>query len=323
VLGEFGVYVDGKRRSGRYTLDGAWRAAKQEGGFVWLDLHDPTPEEFDIVQTAVGLHELFAEAVIHGHQRPKLEMNGDIVLFVLKGARYVDSQEVVELAELALLAGPNFVVAVERGPACNLGGVRREIEHRPDILARGPGAVLYAIVDQVVDDYIPVIEGVDNDIQELEEEVFSTARTTPVERIYLLKREVLQFHQAAAPLADPLDRLARGRVSPFSDGLEPYFRDVHDHLQRVVARIDTFRDLLTSVLEAALAQVGVRQNEDMRRISAWVAIAAVPTLVAGLYGMNFDYMPELRWTYGYPMVLAGIAAICLLLYRAFRRNGWL
>jgi magnesium transporter len=183
--------------------------------------------------------------------------------------------------------------------------------------------VLYAVLDRVVDDYQPVIDGLDRDIKEVETEVFSHADSNPAERIYLLKREVIEFHQAAAPLAEPLDRLAHGLVPGMHGELGEYFRDIQDHLVRVVETVSGFRDLLTSVLEANLTQVGVRQNEDMRKISAWVAVVAVPTMIAGIYGMNFEHMPELTWTFGYPLILAVMALASVALYRAFRRNGWL
>jgi magnesium transporter len=229
-----------------------------------------------------------------------------------------------------LFIGPQFVVAVRHKPASALGDVRKRIESRPDLLRFGPGAVLYAILDRVVDDYQPVVNGLDEDIKEVETEVFSHQGSNPAERIYLLKREVIEFHQAAAPLAEPLDRLVHSLVPGMHGELGEYFRDIQDHLMRVVDNVSGFRELLTSVLQANLTQVairqseiGVQQNADMRKISAWVAIVAVPTMIAGIYGMNFDYMPELTWTFGYPLALAVMAAACIVLYRAFRRNGWL
>jgi magnesium transporter len=219
---------------------------------------------------------------------------------------------------------------VRHKPASALGDVRKQIESRPDLLRFGPGAVLHAIIDRVVDDYLPVIQGLDQDIKEVETEVFSHDGHNPAERIYLLKREVIEFHQSAAPLLEPLERLAQGRLGLIPRDMGEYFRDVQDHLLRVVEQVNTFRDLLTSVLEANLTQVAVRQNEvamrqnaDMRKISAWVAIVAVPTMIAGIYGMNFDHMPELNWVAGYPAALLVMLTACVALYRAFKRNGWL
>jgi magnesium transporter len=229
-----------------------------------------------------------------------------------------------------LFLGPQFLVTVRHKPASELRGVRKQIESRPDLLRFGPSAVLYAIMDRVVDDYLPVIDGLDQDIKEVEKEVFSEAGSNPAERIYMLKREVIEFHQSTAPLTDPLDRLVRGQVRLLHQDMPEYFRDVQDHLLRVVEQVSGFRELLTSVLQANLTQVallqnevGMRQNADMRKISAWVAIVAVPTMIAGIYGMNFDYMPELRWPVGYPAALLAMVAACAFLYRAFKRNGWL
>jgi magnesium transporter len=197
------------------------------------------------------------------------------------------------------------------------------METRPDLLECGPGAALYAIVDRIVDDHVPVIAGLDRDIREVEGEVFSEARTNPAQCIYHLKREVLELHDAVGPLVNPVDRLACGHHELVHEDIQPYFRDVHDHVLRVVDEVESFRDLLTSVLTANLTQVSVRQNEDVRRISAWAAIIAVPTMIAGLYGMNFENMPELGWSFGYPIVLGIIAIACASLYLYFRRIGWI
>jgi magnesium transporter len=215
-------------------------------------------------------------------------------------------------------------VAVRHGKASSLSGVRRGVESDPEFLAMGPGAVLHGIVDRVVDDYQPVIDGLGYDIEEIEKQVFSEeGEANPVERIYFLKREVLEFSQAAAPLLDPLDRLARARFGQTGPELTEYFRDVHDHLTRVVEELHGYRDMLTGILEANLTQVSVRQNEDMRKISAWVAIAAVPTALASIYGMNFERIPGLRVWWGFPVVLAIMAVSCAVLFRLFRKSGWL
>jgi magnesium transporter len=324
------VYQDGKRRPGELALDDAYEAGHEEDAFVWIGLYEPDEAEFDSVRREFNLHELAVEDAITAHQRPKLEVYDDTVFVVLKTARYIEETETVEFGEIMLFIGPQFVVAVRHKPASALGNVRKRIESRPDLLRFGPGAVLYAILDKVVDDYQPVIDGLDGDIKEVETEVFSHAGSNPAERIYLLKREVIEFHQAAAPLAEPLDRLVQSQVPGMHGELGEYFRDIQDHLLRVVDTVSGFRELLTSVLQANLTQVALRQNEvgmqqnaDMRKISAWVAIVAVPTMIAGIYGMNFDHMPELTWTFGYPLALAVMAAACVVLYRAFRRNGWL
>jgi magnesium transporter len=316
------VYRDGCRL-GRLELRDAYKVGSLEGSFVWIGLYEPTPEEFESVRRQFQLHELAVEDAIKAHQRPKLEQYGDSLFVVLKTARYVDSDEMVELGEIMLFIGDGFVVVVRHGQATELRSVRGRMESRPDMLRRGPGAVLLAIVDQVVDDYVPVVEALDNDIQQIEQEVFSELHKNPTERIYNLKRQVLEFHRATASLLDPLDRLARRPFDLIHPDLPPYFRDVHDHLIRINEQVVTYRDILTSVLEANLTQVSVRQNEDMRKISAWVAIAAVPTMIAGIYGMNFEHFPELAWPLAYPTVLAVMAFVCYQLYRGFRRSGWL
>ena len=224
---------------------------------------------------------------------------------MLKPVRYIDPEEVVEIGEIALFVNPEFVISVRHGKPSPLKEVRARLERDPDLIAHGPGAVLYAILDRVVDDYEPVVEGLDVDIQQIEEQVFSDDRHNPAERIYYLEREVLDFDRAVAPLAPAVERLARRDFAVIDEELRRYFRDVHDHLLRVVPQVERFRDLLSTALGANLTQISVRQNEDMRRITAWVAILAVPTAVAGIYGMNFEHMPELKWEFGYPARAAG------------------
>jgi magnesium transporter len=282
-------------------------------------MHEPTEEEFDSVRREFELHELAVEDAIVAHQRPKLEVYGDSVFVVLKPARWI---EAVEYGEVLIFLGPSFIITVRHGQA-HLHEARMWTERRPEIMRCGPGAALYAIVDRIVDDYRPVTEALDRDIEAIEREVFSPEPVNPAERIYELKRQVLELHGAVAPLAEPLDRLASGRHDLIHAEMRPYLRDVHDHLLRVIQVVDNDRDLLTSVLAANLTQVGVRQNEDMRRISAWAAIVAAPTLIAGVYGMNFRDMPELRWRFGYPLALTLILIVCLTLFRYFRRIDWL
>ena len=316
------LYEGGHRRDGDLALDDAGRAAEGSDAFVWLGVFEPSAEEFEAIASEFDLHELAVEDAVKAHQRPKVELYGDTLLVVVKTANYVDSEEVIEIGELLLFVHPGFIVAVRHGEG-ELTAVRRRIEQRPDLLQHGVGMVLYAILDHVVDGYEDAAQGIDNDIQQVEREVFSGDGTNPVERIYKLEREVLDFHTAVVPLDGVVDEIARGHFDVVPDELGDYFRDVHDHLRRAIGRIAGFRELLGSALHANLTQVSVRQNEDMRKISAWVAILAVPTMIAGIYGMNFDTMPELRWRFGYPAVLILIAVICTLLYRRFRRAGWL
>jgi magnesium transporter len=323
VIVDCAVYERGARRAGEMSLTQAGEACRTDGAFVWLGVHEPSEDEFSAVAQEFHLHELAVEDAIKAHQRPKLEIYGDTMFVVLKTARYVDPQEVIEGGEILLFVHRDFIVTVRHGSASELSAARRRLEERPDLLSLGPAAALYAIVDRVVDDYESAAGGVAEDIQEVEAQVFAPDRQNPAERIYKLEREVLEFHRAVAPLVPAVDRLARGQVALVPDRLHEYFRDVHDHLLRVSAQAQGFRELLSSALQANLAQLTVRQNEDVRRITAWVAILAVPTMIAGVYGMNFEHMPELRWELGYPAVLLVILAICTLLYRRFKEAGWL
>jgi magnesium transporter len=320
------VYEGGKRQEGSLELDQAYEAGRNGGDpskFVWIGLKEPSEEEFASVSREFHLHELAVEDAIKAHQRPKIELYDETLLVVLKTARYHDDTETVEIGEILLFVGDGFIVTVRHGSATELHDVRLETEKRDDLLRCGPGAVLHAIIDRVVDDYEPVLAGIEDDIEEVEADVFSPERTNPTERIYKLKREVLEMHRATAPLVEPLDRLASGYYEVVHEDIHEYFRDVYDHVLRANETVDGFREMLNGILDANAAQVGVRQNEDMRKISAWVAIAAVPTAIAGIYGMNFKHMPELNWTLGYPAVLVLIALICGLLYRQFKRVGWL
>jgi magnesium transporter len=317
------VYTDGRRRDGELKVHAAMEACRRPDSFTWIGLYEPTEDEFDSIRREFELHELAVEDAIHAHQRPKLEVYGDMIFIVLKTARYVDPEEVVRLGEILIFLGRDYIISVRHGEGSELHGVRQRLEHDPDLLRHGPGAVLHAIMDRVVDDYGPAIAGLGEDIDQIENQVFSGERQNPAERIYKLKREVLELSRAAGPLVEPVDRLARGHYDVIHPEVRTYFRDVNDHLLRAHEQLESYRDLLTSVLSANLAQVTVRQNEDVRKISAIVAIVAVPTMIAGIYGMNFEHMPELRWTFGYPLMLGVMAAICFALYRYFKRVGWL
>jgi magnesium transporter len=323
VIVDCAIYEDGVRRDGKVELAHAYDVRHEPGKFVWIGLYEPTEEEFDSLRREFELHPLAVEDAIHAHQRPKLEVYDDMVFLVLKTARYVDPTEVIELGEVLVFLGDDFLITVRHGEASSLGEVRNTLDAHPERLKHGPSSALHAIMDRVVDDYQPAIEGLDKDIDEVEEQLFSGDRINPAERIYRLQREVLSFRKATAPLVEPIDKLARGHYMQIHPEVRDYFRDVNDHLIRIRDQLDAMRDLLSSSLQANLAQVGVRQNEDMRKISAWVAIAAVPTAIAGIYGMNFKHMPELRWELGYPAVIVLMAVICTFLYFRFRRAGWL
>jgi magnesium transporter len=320
-----GVYDEGLRQGGRVELETALsRADACRDGFVWIGLHDPSPEVVEAVGRRFELHPLAVEDAVNAHQRPKLEVIGDVLFLVLKTARHVDSAEPVEIGELMIFAGTRFVVTVRHGEGSPLHDVRRDLEAHPDLLGIGPSSVLYAVTDRVVDDYAEVIERLALEVDAVEAEVFSGTGANPTERIYKLKREVLEFKRAVKPLVDPMHRLATDQAGlPLDPRTADYFRDVNDHLMRDIERIVAFDELLTGVLQANFAQLTVRDNQDLRKISSWVAIAAVPTMIFGLYGMNFDHMPELRWQYGYPLVLLVVLTICVTLNRVFKRSGWL
>ncbi|MFL5827071.1 MAG: magnesium/cobalt transporter CorA [Thermoleophilaceae bacterium] len=316
------VYENGHRRDGEVPLERAFDEACRPGAFVWIGLFEPSMDEFDAVAREFGLHELAVEDAVKAHQRPKIEVYDDVVLIVLKTARYDDAAETIEIGEILLFAGESFVISVRHGHGTGLTGVRKKLEQREDLLRCGPPAVVHAIVDEVVDDYEPIADSLEEDIDQLEEDVFSPERSNPAERIYKLKREVLKFHRATAPLISALEGVVGGAIE-IPEQLTEYFRDVLDHAQRVNDRVQTFNDLLTSALDANLSQITVRQNDDTRKISAWVAIAAIPTVIGAIYGMNFRHMPELKWEFGYPAALLLMLTLCSLLFRYFKKVGWL
>ena len=324
------VYADGRRRAGSADLAAARAVATTDGGFVWIGLSQPTAAEFAELAAHFGLPQLAVDDAVKAHQRPKLERYDDLTFAVVKPARYVDREEVVELSELAIFLGHDFVITVRHGSTEVPARARHDLESDPALLVHGPASVLHRVLDLVVDDYLDVVDAIEVDVDEIEEQVFGGVAGEHAERIYKLKREVLDFRRAVIPLVHPLQRLVAGEVQWMGADALPYFRDVHDHLLRAADAIERYDNLLSNVLQADLAQVtveqnrvAVRQNEDMRKISAWAAIALVPTAIAGIYGMNFDHMPELGTRYGYFVVLGVIAVACLGLHALFRRNHWL
>ncbi|MEU0243667.1 magnesium/cobalt transporter CorA [Streptomyces sp. NPDC006235] len=325
------TYRDGARTDARGDLEDTMEWVRKKGeGFVWLGLHEPTDQEFAGIAELFDLHPLAVEDAVEAHQRPKLERYGETLFAVFKTVCYVEHEEltatseVVNTGEIMVFVGKDFVITVRHGRHGSLGPLREELESDPDQLAKGPSAVLHAIADHVVDDYLTVTDSVHDDIDQVEADVFAEtgARADPG-RIYQLKRELLELKRAVVPLSRPLEDLATRPIRAVDPEIQAYFRDVSDHLLRAKEQIASFDELLNSILQAHLAQVTVAQNEDMRKITAWAAIVAVPTMVCGVYGMNFDHMPELHWRYGYPMVIGVISIACLSLYRGFRRSGWL
>lgn len=324
------IYCGGERLPGKPNWSQALDTVRERGsGFVWIGLHEPTEQQLAPIADAFDLHPLAVEDAVHAHQRPKLDRYDESLLAVVKTVHYNSESgslttEVVETGELMIFLGKDFVITVRHGEHGGLRDLRHRLEADSGQLELGPAVVLHAILDQAVDGYLAVAAELQTDIDEAETSVFAGAsRYADANRLYILKREVLALRRSTAPLSAPLRMLAERPMRFVHDDVREYFRDVDDHLIQVVELVAGFDDLLTTLVQANLAQVSVVQNEDMRKISAWVGIVSVPTLVAGVYGMNFDHMPELHWTFGYPLVVGCTAGICLTLHRTFKRNGWL
>jgi magnesium transporter len=319
------IYVDG-RRSAPCPLEKIQETSREKGGFAWIGLYEPTEDEFDSVAGEFGLHELAVKDAIKAHQRPKVERYGDSLFVVLKAARYLEEKEEVEFGEIHVFVGKDFVITVRHGETSELSETRQHMESAPDLLRKGPFAVLYTIMARVVDDYGPVVEGLENDIDEIEVQVFEGdpgASPAVSRRIYELSREVIRFHQATQPLAGALGQLTEDGARNIDPEVRRYLRDVQDRALRVTERVEGFRELLANILSVNLTLISINQNDQVKKISAWAAILVVPTLITGIYGMNFEYMPELSWLLGYPFSLLLMLTISLILYRTFKRSGWL
>lgn len=324
------VYVDGRRLEGTFTHEQAMvEARSRTNGFVWIGLHEPDQRQINGVAETFGLHELAVEDAVLAHQRPKLERYDDTLFMVLKTVRYVadrtrtTNNEIVETGELMVFLGQDFVITVRHGKQAGLAEVRGELESTPERLALGPAAVVHGIADHVVDSYLAVTEAIQDDIDSIETEVFAPRSSIDAEQIYLMKREVMELRRSVMPLAQPLQRLAGGYTPQVPEQVRSYFRDVEDHLATVSERVAAFDELLTTLVDATLAKITLRQNTDMRKISAWVAIISTPTMIAGIYGMNFEIMPETEWKFGYPVTLLVMMIACVSLFKIFRRNNWL
>lgn len=316
-----GVRVD----CGTATADlaGVRARATDEGDFVWVGLHEPTKNELETVAALYGLHPLAVEDALVAHQRPKLERYDDSLFLTLKTLWYVDADDAVETGEINIFMGSDFVVTVRHGAGGALRGARASLEGMRTVLEHGPGAVVYAVCDQVVDAYEAVADELVTDVDEVEASVFASERTNDSARIYVLKRELAEMRRAVQPLRDPLNRFALGVVDGVQQDAAPYFRDVADHLARVAETVDNLDSLLSAAFEAHLAQISIQQNDDMRTISAVVGLIAAPTLVAGIYGMNFTHMPELSWVLGYPFSLLLMVMSSAAVWIVARRSGWL
>jgi magnesium transporter len=306
-------------------LEQLWEVARAGGedSFVWLGLREVDVDELELAARLFGIDELHVEDALSIAQRAKVEVDGERVSAVFKLLGYVEESSDVETGQIAVFVGPSYVLSVRQGEPGDLRELRRRLEANHELLTTGPLAVLHGILDVVVDGYQSVVDELAQDIEQVEERVFSPERTDDAAMIYKLKRENLEVRRALEPLRPVADKLMHGELIPIPGPLQPHYRDLGDHLLRVAELSAQHDALLGSVLEAARSRQAVQQNEDMRKISAWVAIAAVPTAIAGIYGMNFDTMPELHWQFGYPMVIGLILVICGLLYRAFKRSGWL
>jgi magnesium transporter len=325
-----GLYVNGVRDPGEADYAQALDAARRrDGAFVWLGLHEPTAQDMEDIAKVFDLDPFAVEDAVSGGQRPKLEPDGDRTFLVVRTTRYVEhkeiteNSEIVETGDIMMFVGPDFVITVRHGELNALGPMRAELDGRPELVALGPWSVVYSILDHVVDKYLEVSDRVEEDIDSIEANVFSRQVHGRIARIYQLKRELMEFKRSVVPLQRPLTALVEGRCGGMPPEVMRYFRDVNDHLVRTVELVLSYDDLLNSVLQARLAQVSVDQNNDMRKIAAWAAIAAMQTAVAGIYGMNFTNMPELHWKYGYAGVLLVMFGAAVGLYRLFRRSGWL
>ena len=321
------IYQDGRRTATPETLAELNAACRKGDGIAWIGLYRPEQEEFEVLAREFELHELAVEDAVQAHQRAKLERYGDTIFLVLRPARYDDATETVEFGEVHILAGPQFVITIRHADAPDLHRVRQKLEARPDLLAQGPLTIVHAILDSVVDDYGPVVAGIENDIDEIEDQVFGDTPNVS-RRIYELTREVIGFQRATKPLVPILNGLM---ASPqVNDEERAYLRDVQDHALRVQEQADGFRELLNNILNVnltleakALSEAANTTNDEVKKISAWAAILFAPTLVGTIYGMNFRHMPELHWLIGYPLAIALMVVLSAGLYFMFRKRRWI
>jgi magnesium transporter len=296
---------------------------KQADRFIWIGLHEPEEELLRQVQREFGLHDLAIEDAHRAHQRPKLERYGDSLFIVLHAAQMDREHRRIHFGETHLFVGPKYVVSVRHGSSLSYAEVRTRCETTPQLLCNGPGFVLYALMDFIVDQYFPIVDVLEDELEELEEEIFGEAFSREsTQRIYHLKRQLLEVKRAVSPLVDMCNRLIRFDLELIPEDTRPYFRDVYDHVIRINEIVDTQRELLTTAFEANLSLTAGAQNEVMKRLAGWAAIIAVPTMIAGVFGMNFEFIPELKWHLGYPLVVGLMLGACGFLYFHFKRSGW-
>jgi len=317
------AYADG-RRIGEVAIADISDVLREPGRFVWVGLHEPEAEMLAEIQQEFSLHDLAVEDAAHAHQRPKLERYGNSIFVVLRTVHIDQATGGIDYGETHIFVGANYVVSVRHGGSLPYGDVRTRCEATPDLLIKGPGFVLYALMDFIVDQYFPLVDWFEDKLGELEDDIFrQTLTRETTQRIYQLKRDLLEVKRAVAPLVDICNRLVRTDVTLIPDDARVYFRDVYDHTIRINEMIDTVRELLTTALEANLSLISVAQNEAMKRLAGWAAIIAVPTMIAGIYGMNFKFMPELEWPFGYPVTMIVMVGACAFLNYKFKRSGWL
>jgi len=316
------LYTDG-RRTANIQLKNAGDILKQTEGFVWIGLHEPQEETLQLVQQEFGLHDLAIEDAHRAHQRPKVEIYGNSVFIVLRTAQ-INLEHHIEFGETHFFLGNNFIITVRHGSSISYADVRTRCENTPHLLGKGQGFALYAVMDSIVDQYFPVVHIMEEDLEQLEHKIFKEkpSRET-TEYIYHLKHELLEVKRAIFPLVEICNRLMRFDFNYISEDTRPYFRDIYDHAMRINEMIDNSRELLNTALEANFSLISISQSEVSKKFAGWAAIIGVPTMVAGIYGMNFNDMPELHWHYGYPVVLSVTIGLCVVLYLLFKRSGWL
>ena len=323
MIVDIALYQDGHRKSGPEDISDLVEIARRDGGFVWLGLAAPTREEFEMVVGELNFHPLAVEDAINARQRPKLEDYDGLTFFVIKTVFFDQKSHEITTGELMCFVDSHFIVTVRHGEGDPLTSVRQELEQKPELLKFGPFSVLHAVADRIIDGYRNVAQMLELEVVAVENKVFTEKRQTFSEEIYFLKREVIEFKHAIEPLIIPINYLQSGEVSTVPESIRPFFRDTADHLIQACEQASGLDSLISSVLQADLAHIQVQQNIDVRRISAWVALAAGPTMIAGIYGMNFHHMPELSFKYGYYVVLGVMVTLTGFLYRTFKHSGWL
>jgi magnesium transporter len=323
VIVDVALYQNGRRVEAGSDISDLVEIARKEGGFVWLGLAEPSQSEFDLAVGELNLHSLAVEDAINAKQRPKIEDYDGLTFFVIKTVFFDQEQQEITTGELMCFIEKNFIVIVRHGEGHPLATVRYDLEQKPDLLNLGPYAVLHGVVDRVIDGYTTIANLLESEVVSIENKVFNGKRQTFSQEIYFLKREIIEFKHAIEPLVLPIDKLSSGLVETVPEAIKPFFRDTSDHLIQACDQATGLDSLITSVLQADLAHIQVQQNIDVRRISAWVALASGPTMLAGVYGMNFQHMPELETKYGYYIVIGVMVSLTAFLFRKFKKSGWL